>query len=230
MLFLTAVLFARQSGTQGDLDAAHKAEAAGDLPRAESIYRNLLAAHPDPEIYQRLGLVRHLQNNFAMAATAFERAIRLNPQLWTSHLFLGMDYYRTNRFTDALTHLEIADRLHPGQSETRFWRGATLLALRRYLPAFETLESLLQSDPNNLEALKLLSESYADYGTRLLNEVGEKYPATAAGLEVLGRAFEFEGSYDSALRAYRQSAAKDPHRPGIQEAIARVLSHIVPVQ
>jgi cytochrome c-type biogenesis protein CcmH/NrfG len=73
--------------------------------------------------------------------------------------------------------------------------------------------------------LRLLAESYADYGTQLLNQVGEKYPDTAAGLEVQGRAFEFEGSYEAALQAYRAAAAKDPRRPGIREAIARVLRH-----
>jgi hypothetical protein len=71
----------------------------------------------------------------------------------------------------------------------------------------------------------LLAESYADYGTQLLNQVGDKYPDTAAGLEVQGRAFEFEGSYDAALRAYLAAAAKDPQRPGIREAIARVVRH-----
>ena len=182
----------------------------------------MLAQQADADSYQRLGLTRHLQNHFAEAAQAFEQAVRLNPQFWASHLFLGIDYYRMNRFQDALVELQKADRLHPGQLETRFWIGATQIALHEYLPGFQTLETVLQQDPNNVETLKLLAESYATYGTHLLSAVGEKYPDTAAGLEVQGRAFEFEGSYDAALRAYQQSAAKDPHRPGIQDAIARV--------
>ena len=223
-LFLfIALLGARQSEANEDLDAAHRAELSGDLPRAESIYGKLLAVYPDADVYQRLGLVRHLQNKFAEASRAFEEAVRLNPQLWSSHLFLGIDYYRANRFVDALKQLETADRLHPRQRETRFWLGATQLALRNYMTGFETLETVLQEDSANTEVLRLLAESYADYGTQLLNGVGEKYPDTAAGLEVQGRAFEFEGSYEAALGAYRKAAAKDPGRPGIREAIARVL-------
>jgi len=220
-----SLLCARQSGSNEDLAAAHRAELSGDLPRAESLYKKLLAEHPDAEIYQRLGLVRHLQNRFEEAREAFEKATRLNAQLWTSHLFLGIDDYRTNRFSDALKQLEIADHLHPEQAETRFWLGATQLALHDYMKGFETLEAALEKDPNNTEILRLLAESYADYGTQLLNQVGEKYPDTAAGLEVRGRAFEFEGSYEAALQAYREAAAKDPKRPGIREAIARVLRH-----
>ena len=223
LLFLATLLHARQSGSGEDLDAAHQAERSGDFSRAESIYKKLAAGHPDAEIYQRLGLVRHLQNKFGEASQAFEQAIRLNPQLWSSHLFLGIDYYRTNRFTEALKQLEAADRLHHEQGETRFWLGATHLALRQYMKGFQALEAALEKDPNNTEVLRLLAESYADYGTQLLNQVGEKYPDTAAGLEVQGRAFEFEGSYEAALRAYQEAAAKDPKRPGIHEAIARIL-------
>jgi tetratricopeptide (TPR) repeat protein len=230
-LFLSIGLFGgQQSGLSESLDAAHRAELSRDLPRAESIYQRLLAGHPDADVYQRLGLVRHLQNKFGEASQAFEQALRLNPQLWSSHLFLGIDYYRMNRFSEALKQLETADRLHPEQGETRFWLGATQLALRHYMQGFEVLESVLEKDPNNTEVLRLLAESYAGYGTQLLNQVGEKYPDTAAGLEVQGRAFEFEGSYEAALRAYREAAAKDPERPGIREAIARVLRRNAPEQ
>jgi tetratricopeptide (TPR) repeat protein len=224
-LFAGLLLYGQQSGSNADLDAAHQAELSGNLPEAEAIYQKWLAAHADAEIYQRLGLVRHLQNKFGEAGRAFEQAIKLNPQLWSAHLFLGIDYYRANRFPEALKQLETADRLRPEQEETRFWMGATQLALHHYMSGFEILEQVLKGDPNNTEVLRLLAESYADYGTQLLNEVGEKYPDTAAGLEVQGRAFEFEGSYEAALRAYQAAAAKDPQRPGIREAIARVLRH-----
>lgn len=222
-LTLCVSLLDGQSALSESIEAAHQAELSGNLSRAEYIYQELLAVHSDAEIYQRLGLVRHLQNKFGSASQAFEQAIRLNPKLWSSHLFLGIDYYRTNRFLEALKQLETADRLHPEQAETRFWLGATQLALHNYMSGFETLEAVLEKDPNNTEVLRLLAKSYADYGTQLLNQVGEKYPDTPAGLEVQGRAFEFEGSYEAALQAYQEAAAKDPQRPGIREAIARVL-------
>jgi tetratricopeptide (TPR) repeat protein len=163
-----------------------------------------------------------LQNKFSDAADAFTKAVQLNPQLWPSHLFLGMDLYRMSRFSDALDHLQTADKLEPSQPEIRFWLGATNLALHNYLSGLQVLEELLKTNPTNAEVLKLLAESYADYGTQLLSQVAEKYPDSAAGLEVQGRAFEFEGSYDAALQAYRQAAAKEPTRPGLQDAITRL--------
>jgi cytochrome c-type biogenesis protein CcmH/NrfG len=83
---------------------------------------------------------------------------------------------------------------------------------------------VLEKDPSNTEVLRLLAETYAEFGTKMLNGVAEKYPDSAPGLEIEGKAFEFEGSYESALDAYLKAAAKDPELPGIQQAIARVQS------
>jgi tetratricopeptide (TPR) repeat protein len=223
-LFYAGVLCGQNSEPGEYLEAARKAEQSGDLRQAEAIYEKIVAASPSANTYQRLGLVRHLQNKFSEAAKAFDKALRLNPGLWTSHLFLGIDDYRMNRFPEALENLKSSDRLQPGQAETRFWLGATHLALHQYWEGFEDLETVLEKDPNNADALRLLAESYADRGTQMLNQVAEKYSDSAAGLQVEGRAFEFEGSYEAALRCYRAAAAKDPKRAGIQEAIARLAS------
>jgi tetratricopeptide (TPR) repeat protein len=223
-LLCAGILHAQAVSPREDLETARKAEQSGDLPRAEAIYEKILTRSPSADMYQRLGLVRHLQNKFSEAAKAFDKALDLNPGLWTSHLFLGIDYYRMNRFAEALTNLKSADSLRPGQPETLFWLGAANLALHQYWDGFEDLETVLEKDPNNADALRLLAEAYANRGTQLLNQVAEKYPDSPAGLQVQGRAFEFEGSYEAALRFYRAAAAKDPKRAGIKDSIIRLIS------
>lgn len=207
-----------------DLAAARKAEQAGNFAAAEAVYSEIVEKQPSAELYQRLGLVRHMQNKFDGAANAFEQAIKFDPNLWSSHLFLGIDRYRTNNFEVAYQHLAIADRLHPGEREIRFWLGAAQLARRDYLAGLTALESVLRDDPANADVLRLLAESYGDYGTKLLSEVAEESPNSPAGLAVQGKAFEFEGSYAAALSAYRAALAADPGRPGLRESIAHVES------
>lgn len=205
-----------------DVAAARKAEQAGDFAGAEAIYAQLAAAQQTAELYQRLGLVRHMQNKFDAAAQAFEQAVKLDPKLWPSHLFLGIDRYRTNKFDLAYRQFVTADRLHPGERETQFWLGAAQLARHDYIAGFNTLEAVLRSEPANTEVLRLLAESYGDYGTALLSQVAEQNPDSPAGLVVQGKALEFEGSYAAALASYRAAFAVEPNRAGLRESIDRV--------
>ena len=221
-LVFATLLLGQQINPKPDLAAAHKAEQAGQFAAAEAIYAELVSQRPDAELYQRLGLVRHMQNKFDSAAEAFEQAVKLDPSLWSSHLFLGIDLYRMDKFDVADSQLTMANRLHPTEPEILFWSGVTKLARHDYMPGYEILESLLERDPANAEVLRILAESYASLGTSLLNEVGNKYPNSPAGLMVQGKAFEFEGAYGAALDAYRAALALDPGRPGLRETIERV--------
>jgi tetratricopeptide (TPR) repeat protein len=202
--------------------AARNAEAAGDFAGSEREYEKSLRAHPDAEIYQRLGLVRHLQNKYKGAIPAFRNSLKLQPNQWAARLFLGIDLYRTNAFPAAMAELKIADQLKVGDFDIRFWMGATHLALRDYFAGLEMLEGLRREQPNNAEVLRLLAENYALFSAALSNEVAEKYPGTAAGMMVHGQALEFEGAWGAALAAYREVDSRWPGRAGVGEAMARL--------
>jgi tetratricopeptide (TPR) repeat protein len=221
-LLLSVLLSGQQTSSAPNLFAAQRAEQTRDFAAAEAIYVQLVSHGPDAQLYQRLGLVRHMQNKFGSAAEAFEQAVKLDASLWSSHLFLGIDLYRMNQFDAADAHLGIANRLHPGEPEIMFWSGATKLARHDFIAGFQTLEAVLERDSSNSEVLRLLAESYASFGTSLLNEVGEKYPNSPAGLIVQGKAFEFEGAYGPALDSYRAALTMAPGRPGLRESIDRV--------
>src|SRR5206468_10825353 len=116
-----------------------EAAAAGDVAGAEKAYERSLDLREDGRVWERLGLVRDLQNTFAQAIPAFEKSIRLRPGAWASHLFLGIDYYRTNQFDRALPSLVRALELKPVEPAARSWLGVTYLALKRYLEVLEIL-------------------------------------------------------------------------------------------
>lgn len=204
------------------LAAASKAERSGDLVSAELEYEKAVSIKQDAAVYERLGLVRHLQNKFTQAIPAFVESLKLQPNRWASQLFLGIDLYRTNRFDRAMKELKRAEQLQPHNFEVQFWLGATQLALKSYLPGLEILEGLLQEQPDNLEILRLLAENCDALGAMLLNKVADVYPDSPAGLEVHAQALEFEGSYAAALQVYRELQQREPDRPGINEAIERL--------
>jgi tetratricopeptide (TPR) repeat protein len=220
---VTLALWMALLAAQDPVQAARQAEAAGDLALAERHYEQALGSRQDPEILQRLGLVRYLQNKFTEAIPAFEKAVAANPKLWGSHLFLGVSYYRTNRFQEALQHLKTADRLQPRHNEVEFWLGATQLALKNYMSGLAVLERLLERDPKNAEVLRLLAQNYSEYGAALWSGVAERHFESAPGQEVHGHALEFEGAAEPAMAAFRQALAIDPSRRGVHLAIGRAL-------
>jgi tetratricopeptide (TPR) repeat protein len=218
------VFTASLAGQQPDahVASARNAEASGNFAAAEQEYQKSLEMHPDADIFQRLGLVRRLQDKFAEAIPAFRDSLKLQPNQWAARLFLGMDLYRINSFSAALAELKYADRLKPGDFEIRFWLGMTHLALKEYFSGLETLETLSREQPKNVEVLRILAENYAAFGAALLNEVAEKYPDTPAGMLVHGHALEFEGADEPALEVYREIDARWPNHPGVREAMERL--------
>ena len=220
-LALTLLLPALQPGADPHIAAAKKAEAAGDFTTAESEYQKALAIRADGEIFQRLGLVRHLQNEFSRAIQAFEEAIHLKPDLWGAFLFLGIDYYRTNQFPKALTALTRASELQPDQPEVQFWLGTTHIALKQFLEGQEILEELSRRQRENLEVLRILAQSYSDYAVALHNQLATEHPDSAWAFRVHGRALEHEGFCEAAVIEYRKALALKPDMDGIQEAITR---------
>ena len=62
---------------------------------------------------QGLGISLYELGDEELAITAFERAVRLDPKLATSYIYLGQIYYRRNEMARALQRLEEANRLDP---------------------------------------------------------------------------------------------------------------------
>lgn len=194
---------------------------------AEAAYWAAVKTRPTAELWQRLGLVRHLQNKFELAITAFQSALAINSNLWTARLFLGIGLYRTNRFEEAEASLRHADRLAPldatGRVDVDFWLGAALIARQQPIEGLRHVEKVLARVPKHLEALELATRTYADAASALWNEVAEKHFETAAGWEVHGHALESEGNLPRAIEAFRRSQAMDPKRAGPGLKIGQLL-------
>jgi tetratricopeptide (TPR) repeat protein len=198
-----------------------------DLASAEDSLAQLVKTQPSAQNWERLGLVRHLQNKYDSAIPALREAVRLDPKRWTSHLFLGICLYRTNQFPAALTSLQQAERFAPaegaGRDDLDFWFGATQIALKKNLEGLARLERLLQRSPRHADSLELVVRTAADASTAAWNHVAETAFETAAGYEVHGHALESEGNRAGALEAFRRSSEIAPARAGPGLALGRLL-------
>ena len=126
-------------------------------------------------------MVYHLQSRFPEAIASLEKALKLDPSLWGSQLFLGMGYYRTNQFLKAIPALEQSVKLNPklAEGEARLWLGSSFLALYRFDEALAQFRRLSEMKPRDLEALYNLAEACNRYSSALFEKITVSDPESA---------------------------------------------------
>jgi tetratricopeptide (TPR) repeat protein len=215
----------RTEAVQRHLAAAKQAQAAGDFAKAAEEYMKALRLQPkSAEIYQNLGLVYHLQNNYREAIPAFQKALALQPSLWGSNLFLGIGYYKTNQFSRALPLFRKALELDPKNAEVegRFWLGVTHLALHQYSEAIAELEKRLEHSPPDIEVLYNLVQAHNQFSAQLFDRLLTAYPQSARAYQYLGDTHQAAGRLDEALEEYETALSEQPNLEGVRLTIGRV--------
>lgn len=149
------------------LKRAEEAQLRSDFQQAAEEYRKASRLKPSADVYEKLGLACFLGNSYAEAIEAFSESLRLDPQRWASHLFLGINLYKTNRFREALPHIERTLQLNPQQTEARYWLGLTYDALGDYQQGIGHLRAALDRDLENIDYLYALTQAYLDFSVVL---------------------------------------------------------------
>jgi len=190
--------------------AAHQ---AGDLARAERLYRKLIAAKCDLfHANHYLGVLRLQCGHPEEAKQFIGRALKIDPKDDNAHYHYGMALSALKHHEDALSSFEQAIALNSKNASAHNNRGVTLLALKRHKeasPAFDAaiaLDSLFveahYNRGNALRELRLFGLALLSYDQAL----GLKPDFPASGwfwrgvtLAVLNRDSEAVACYDKAI-------------------------------
>jgi Flp pilus assembly protein TadD len=147
------------------LAAAHFS--SGHYAEAEKSFRQLVAAgDPLPTSYIGLAQVLLRTGRAAEAAKELTDAEqKLGPEFMIVY-FRGLALDRAGNRAGALIVFKQAVLLNPASVEAHLGAGKTFLALGRATEAVDELQRLLQLDPGNMPARRLLSQAYAQLGDR----------------------------------------------------------------
>ena len=200
------------------LRIAQEAEKSKDYERSAGAYKKILKIQPKwALIHQSLGVVNHLQNRYPEAISSFETALKLDPTLWGSYLFLGMDYYRINQFSRAIPALQKALQLNAemAEMEAHFWLGSCFLALEQFDKAIEQFRRLVELKPRDLEALYYLAQTYSRYSSALFKKIGDINKESAEAHRLQAEWYVSQGKLDQAIDQYQQVAGLRPQWEGI---------------
>jgi tetratricopeptide (TPR) repeat protein len=201
-----------------DLDLESK-----NFPLAERRVQQQLEKNPSsPAAYFVAGKVNTAQGQWDKAASAFQKAIDLDPKFSKAYELLISTYFAANKLPEAVTQLESLLAKNPEDL-----RALLMLALvnerqKDFAKAREDYERILSKNPNFLPALNNLA--YLD--TENFNDLDKAYelaqkahnllPGDGATTDTLGWVLYKRGDYQQALIFLQQAAAKVANNPVIQ--------------
>lgn len=146
---------------------------AGDLGRAEAIYRDLVRRAPMRSNYTNLGLARFLRGRPGEAVAAYRQALELDPghptvlvNLADAELARGREDQAREAYAHALEALEAAAAESPMSPFDRMLQAQCLARLGRSREAVTIVLETLSRSPNNPEILYLASLVHAVAGER----------------------------------------------------------------
>ncbi len=161
---------------------ALSAHSQGQLPQAEQLYRQVLAADPAyREAAHWLGVLAAQRGAFDVAEPLFRQAEKIDPQSPAVRFNLGVALQALSRHDEALTAFDAAIVLKPDYLEAHYNRAVTLQEMRNFADAIAGYDNVLQLNPYSVEALS--------------NR---------------GAAFHAMGKWDDALSAYDKALAVQP--------------------
>lgn len=172
---------------------------------AEKLARKALDAAPaSAEAHASYGsyLSVFRMNEPALGQRELERAIALDPNYASAHLWYGIWHMRAGNFARAIDELSIAKGLDPTSVPAARWLGFAYYYARQYDDAIRQLREALFLDPNNSDARLHLGLAYVMNGR------------VADGIETLQRLplDQFDPAAVAAWIAYAHAVAGQPDR------------------
>jgi tetratricopeptide (TPR) repeat protein len=174
-----------------------------------------------------LGLSASKSGDLAKAETAFEEALRIDPDHIKSLVNLSRVLIEQRRFDDALDKLAQADNIDPKSAEVHRLLGRTYAAVGRIdesIEAYRAAIALNNKDAwsmNNL-GLLFLERGCADDALPLLARAVELGKDTAMFHNNLGMALEHTGRFAAAASEYKGAINADPAFEKAKRNLVRV--------
>lgn len=200
--------------------AARQAESRNDFQTAVNEYQALTKLLPrSAEVQSNLGVALYFNHDMMGATAASQRAIALNPNLFTPHLFSGLAWYRLSNPDLAVPELEKAVHINGSDILAHTWLGYAYVAQFRYGAAAKEFQAVCRLDPNNVDAWYALGQSYLQIGKDTTVKLIAFAPDGGRIWQLAGQQYQLQGNRQRALKDYMEAIKR---RPDIRELSARI--------
>jgi protein O-GlcNAc transferase len=198
------------------LDQAFNAHAAGDLSRAQQLYRQILASQPNqPDSLQGLGIIASTLGDHPNAIELFLQAVKCSPKSSAIHTNFALVLLSANRVQDAIAMGQQAIRLAPNSEQSLFNLASIFEQAHFWSEAITGYQNLLRLFPENVEAVAnlaslLFQQKQYEASLLLLKNARQNHPNHPEILFCLGKALHSVGQFDEALEALQRAMQARP--------------------
>jgi tetratricopeptide (TPR) repeat protein len=194
----------------------------GDRQRGHRILQDLSLRYPQAaELHLAMGQLHALEEDYAAAAAAFNRALQINPSLPDAHYYAGLAMLRQSRFEDAAGEFRREVERNPQHARAHYHLAFALAALQRTDEAVKLFEEVIRLDPGYAEAFYELGKIRLQQGgtqdaIKLLEKAVQSEPGKSYAYYQLSLAYQKAGRRDEAQAAmtrYQQLKAAERAKP-----------------
>ena len=177
MLVLVLAAYLAPQGPDA-LDQGRRALESGDLSRAEQLFREYSAQHPNSgEAYSNLATVYSRREQYAEAVKLYEQALKVNPKLTPVHFNIAVSLGKLQRQDEAAGHLREFLKAYPNEPRAHQLLGLRLVETGDVRGAAVELETSCKMNPNDGSILYSLAYVNARAGD------ADRAAALLSGLE-----------------------------------------------
>ncbi|HVA48469.1 MAG TPA: tetratricopeptide repeat protein [Pirellulales bacterium] len=218
------------------LSAARQCQQTGDLPRAESGYRQLLALEPaNAEIWYLLGSVCQPQGKPDETVAAYRRAVTLKPEFAQAQNSLGIALAQQGHSQEAEQCFAEAVRAQPDFAHAHNNLGNALKEQGRRDEALACYQQAVALKPDFAEAYNNLGNVQRDLGQlddAIANcrQALRLKPDLADAHNNLGAAYSAQRHWEEAAASYRQAIALRPNHAEAHSNLGNALRELGRIQ
>ncbi len=209
---------------QQHAQAAQQAQQAGDFATAIREFTILSRLLPDvAEVHSNLGVAYYFHKQRREALAAFEKALRLKPDLVSALIFSGIANYDLSKPVPATKLLERAVELSPADPLAQTWLAHSYAAQSRYREAVEHFLAASERSPNDVDIWYGLGQAYMELGRQEVERLTEIAPKGARIIQLAGDLWLLRAEPGKALALYQEALKRRPGLTEVQQIVGQLL-------
>ncbi|MGE0131661.1 MAG: tetratricopeptide repeat protein [Blastocatellales bacterium] len=213
-----------QSRIARHAEAAQQAQRAGDFATAIREFTILARLLPEvAEVHSNLGVAYYFHKQRREALAAFEKALKLNPDLVAALIFSGIANYELSKPAQAAKLLERAIALSPADPLAHTWLAHSYAAQARLRDAADHFLIASERSPNDVDIWYGLGHVYLELGRQEIKRLNETAPDGARILQLAGDMWLLRGERGHALALYQEALKRRPGLTEVQQAVGQLL-------